>query len=192
MAAAILLLIGMLGFLSLNHLKHQANLIVNDTLPGLSYAGEANAYIVDASRTLLYVMDKDPQKRQEILQQIDAFGARTTKYLTLYRQSIYGDEDWTNFEALIRERDRYIQVRQRILSLANQGKENEALVVYNESLLPIHKSVKEAGDRLFEYNMRQGEARGQKIMAFCTVTQIILGVASVLIFIIGFFLGLFK
>ena len=191
-AAIILVLIGALGFLSLDHLKHQANLIVNDTLPGLSYAGEANAYIVDASRTLLFVMDKDPQKRQEILEQIDTFSTRTTKYLTLYRQSIYGDEDWTNFQALIRERARYIQVRQRILNLASQGKENEAMVVYNESLLPIHKSVKDAADKLFEYNMRQGEARGKRIMAFCTVTQIVLGVASVLIFVIGFFLGLFK
>ncbi len=191
-AALILVLIGALGFLSLNHLKRQAGLIVNDTLPGLSYAGEANAYIVDASRTLLFVMDKDPQKRQEILEQIDTFSARTTKYLTLYRQSIYGDEDWTNFQVLIRERARYIQVRQRILNLASQGKENEAMVVYNESLLPIHKIVKDAADKLFEYNMRQGEARGKRIMAFCTVTQIVLGVASVLIFVIGFFLGLFK
>jgi len=191
-AALILFLIGMLGFLSLNHLKHQADLIVNDTLPGLSYAGEANAYIVDASRTLLFITDKDPQKRQEILQQIDIFSTRTTRYLTMYRQSIYGDEDWTNFQALIRERDRYIQVRQHVLSLASQGRENEALAVYNESLVPIHKSVKDAADKLFEYNMRQGQARGKKIMAFCTVTQIVLGVASVLIFIVGFFLGLFK
>jgi methyl-accepting chemotaxis protein len=123
---------------------------------------------------------------------IDAFSARTTKYLTLYRQSIYSDEDWTNFQALIRERGQYIKIRQRILTLANQNKETEALAVYNESLLPFHKRVKEAGDKLFEYNRHQGELRGKRIMAFCTVTQIVLGVASILIFVIGFFLGLFK
>ena len=191
-AAIILLLIGATGFLSLNHLKHQADLIVNDTLPGLSYAGEANAYIVDAARTLLFITDKDLEKRREIQRQIDAFNARTTKYLALYRQSIYSDEDWAIFQALIRDRGEYVHVRQRILNLANQGRETEALAVYNGALLTIHKQVKEDADKLFEYNMRQGQIRGKRIMAFCTATQIALGIASVLIFAVGFFLGLFK
>jgi glycosyltransferase involved in cell wall biosynthesis len=191
-AGAILLLVGMLGFISLDHLKNEAALIVDDTLPGLSYSGEANAYIVDASRTLLFVTDKDADRRKKIQDDINVFSARTTKYLLLYRNSIYTEEDRTNFQKLIQMRSQYIQIRNRVLGLAKAGRENEAIVLYNNSLMPAHSEVKKAGDKLFEYNMRQGQERGKKIMAFCTVTQVVLAVASVLIFAIGFFFGLFK
>jgi hypothetical protein len=191
-AIAILLLVGTIGFLTLNHLKTQASLIVNDTLPGLSYAGEANAYIVDASRTLLFVTDKDAGRRRQIHDDIDSFGARTTRYLALYRNQIFGEEDRTNFEHLVEMRGKYLEIRDRILNLAAAGKENEALIVYNESLMPMHSEVKKAADKLFEYNMKQGQLRGQRIMRLCTITQIVLGLVSVLVFALGFFFGLFK
>ncbi len=188
----ILLLVGMIGFLSLNHLKHQASLIVEDTLPGLSYAGEANAYIADSSKTLLYITEKDPARRKEIRGEMAALSTRTTKYLTLYRTAIFSEEDATNFQSLVQLRDSYIHVRNHVLDLADTGRETEALHVFSDSLIPVHAQVKKAGDRLFEYNMEQGRERGGRIMTFCTVTQVVLGVASVVIFAIGFFFGLFK
>jgi len=191
-AATTLLLIGTLGFLSLSHLKHEAALIVHDTMPGLSYAGEANAYIADSSRTLLYVTEKDPARRRQIREQMNVLSSRTSKYLSLYRQSIFSDEDVANFQSLVQIRNSYIRVRNQVLELADAGRETEALAVFNESLLPAHAEVKKAGDHLFEYNMKQGRDRGQRIMTFCTVNQIALGVASVVIFLLGFFFGLFK
>jgi glycosyltransferase involved in cell wall biosynthesis len=192
MATFILLLVGSLGFMSLDHLKHQASLIVSDTLPGLSYAGEANAYIVDAARTLLFVTDDDPARRKKIRGEINTLSARTMNYLMLYQNQIFSDEDETNFQALIQTREKYVRVRDRILDLAASGQEKEALAVYNDQLMPAHNQVKNAADKLFEYNMRQGQARGKRIMAFCTFTQVVLAAASVLVFAIGFFFGLFK
>lgn len=187
-----LILVGAIGFLSLNHLKHQASLIVDDTLPGLSYAGEANAYIADSSRTLLYIAAKDPERRKQIRDEMGVVSARTTKYLDLYRTAIFSEEDATNFQSLVQIRTSYIRVRNHILDLADTGRDTEALEVFNTSLLPAHAQVKKAGDKLFEFNMEQGKVRGKKIMLFCTVTQIVLGVASIVIFAIGFFFGLFK
>src|SRR4029077_9319461 len=43
-----LFLIGALGFFSVSRLKDDARSIVNDTLPGLSYAGEANSSLAQA------------------------------------------------------------------------------------------------------------------------------------------------
>jgi hypothetical protein len=191
-AAIVLMLIGALGFVSLNILKQQASLIVHDTLPGLSYAGEANAYIGDASRTLMFITDEDPEHRKQIREDMTGFSARTTKYLNLYRTQINTEEDSTNFQALIHLRSSYIHIRNHVLDLASQGKEKEALVIFNETLMPAHLQVKKAGDRLFEYNMEQGRERGERIMKFCTMTQVLLAVASVVIFAVGFFLGLFK
>jgi glycosyltransferase involved in cell wall biosynthesis len=187
-----LLLVGTIGFLSLSRLKHQAELIVSDTLPGLSYSGEANAYIADSSRTLLYITEKDPARRKQIRGEMGTFSARTTKYLTLYRAAIFSKEDETNFQSLVQIRNSYIHVRNHVLELADAGQETEALSLFNDSLIPAHSQLKKAGDKLFEYNMEQGRVRGERIMTFCTITQIALGAASVAIFALGFFFGLFK
>src|SRR5262249_533241 len=140
----------------------------------------------------MFIIDKNPDRRRQIKEDIATFSARTTKYLNLYRTQIYTEEDATNFQSLIQIRASYIHVRNRVLELASQGKETEALAGFNESLLPADAQVKKAGDKLFEYNMDQGRVRGERIMRFCTITQVALAVASVVIFAVGFFLGLFK
>ena len=60
------------------------------------------------------------------------------------------------------------------------------------SMLEEYQRYKEAGDRLFEYNMRQGKERGQAIMRVCTATQWVVAGIGVAIFILGFVIGLFK
>jgi hypothetical protein len=188
----ILLLAGGLGYVSVSQLKRNADLIVNDTLPGLSFGGQANAYLADASRTLLLIVTENPGRRQAIRQEIQALSQRTSGYIEKYKNSIFEAEDRANYQALLKERADYIQIRERVIELAFAGKKDEALALYDESLVPAHKRVKSAGDKVFEYNMRQGETRGRSIMAICTATQIIVTVVSVVIFIAGFFIGLFK
>lgn len=188
----ILLLAGGLGYLSVSQLKRNAELIVNDTLPGLSFGGQANAYLADASRTLQLIVTENPADRQKIRDEINTLSQRTTGYLEKYKNSIYEAGDRASYQALLKERADYIQIRERVIELALAGKKAEALALYNESMVPEHKRVKSAGDQIFEYNMRQGEARGRRIMAICTATQIVVAVVSVVIFITGFFIGLFK
>lgn len=188
----ILFIAGGLGYISVSRLKHNAQTIVEDTLPGLTYAGAANAYVADASRTLLLIVMDDPQRRKEIREEINTLSQRTTGYLGDYEKQIYSNEDRTNFQSLIEKRNDYIKIREQVIELAMQGNKDQALALYEESLVPAHKTVKQAGDKLFEYNMRQGQERGRQIMAICSVTQIAVAVVSVAIFLIGFFIGLFK
>jgi hypothetical protein len=183
---------GAVGYLSLSQLKKNAHAIVEDTLPGLSDAGAANAYLGDASRTLLLIVTEDPAKRQEIVGEINTLAGRTTTYLKDYDQSIYSSVDRTNFQALVDERANYTKVRDSVIALALAGQKDEALSNYVEVMLPAHKRLKLAGDRLFEYNMQVGADRGRRIMTLCTITQIGLTVGTVLIFMVGFFIGLFK
>jgi methyl-accepting chemotaxis protein len=191
-SSVILFIAGVLGYISLSELKHTAKSIVDDTLPGLSYAGAANAYVADAARTLMLVVSDDPQRRKENRDEINSLSQRTTTYLAAYSKQIYSDEDRTNFQALMAERKVYIKVREQTIELALAGKKNEALALYENTLVPAHKRVKAAADKLFEYNMREGQERGRKIMQMCTVTQIAVAVVSVIIFLTGFFIGLFK
>jgi glycosyltransferase involved in cell wall biosynthesis len=192
LALLALLLVGGWGFLSVSELKHEARQIVDDTLPSLSFAGQANAYIVDASRTLLYITTDDPAERTKVRNEIDELSLRTTHYLDEYSQAIFTSEDRTNFDNLVEMRKEYIRIRENVLDLATAGKRQEALARYRDSLLPMHSKVKAASDKLFAYNMEEGRERGKKIMSICTVTQVVLAVTSVLIFLMGFFIGFFK
>ena len=188
----VLTLAGAFGYLSLSKLRHNAQLIVEDTLPGLSFAGEANAYLADATRTLLVVVTEDPVQQRAIRDEITTLSARTTKYLDQYGSQLDSVEDRANYETLIKERKAYFDIREQVLELAIAGKKSEALKLYTEAMMPEHKRVKNAGDTLFEYNRHQGEVRGREILARCTVTQITVAILSVVIFMAGFFIGLFK
>jgi len=181
-----------LGYFSVSQLKKNARSIVDDTLPGLSDAGAANAYLGDASRTLLLIVTEDPQKRTQILGEITNLSQRTTGYLSDYSTQMYSDEDRKNFQTLVTERNNYNAIRDHVVALALAGQKEAALSNYDALMMPSHKRLKAAGDVLFDYNMKEGAARGHRIMTLCTYTQISLAVGSVVIFLLGFFIGLFK
>jgi hypothetical protein len=188
----ILFTAGGLGYISVSRLKRNAKAIVEDTLPGLTYAGAANAYVADASRTLFLIVIDDPKHQTEIHDEIETLSQRTTGYLDEYRKTIYSEDDRANYDALMSERQAYIKVRNAVINLAIAGKKQEALALYESSLMPAHKRVKQAADKIFEYNMQEGKQRGEEIMSICAVTQIGVGILCVLTFLIGFFIGLFK
>ena len=194
LAAAViaLLLIGSFGFGSLALLKQKANQIVKDTLPGLAYAGQANAHLADAYRTLLFVTTDDRQRREQIRNEMSLLAERTRGYLEKYQSSIYTKEDQANFEAVTTLRKEYDRIRDQVLALAATGKKDEAIAMFNESLMPKQAAVKRAGDKLLDYNMRLGETRGRDIMTICSGTQLAVAAVGMVIFILGFFIGLSK
>lgn len=188
----VLLLIGTLGFLSLSRLKHVAGEIAHNTLPGVSLAGRANAYLADASRVMLYILADEPAQRGEIRKEIDQLSARTSGYLNEYRKGIHSPEQQALFDKLVAERNEYILIRNAILEVAAVGQDEEAIQQVKQVLLPVHKRIKAAGDDLINFDIQEGEARSKEIMTTCTLTQIIVAVMGVLVFVVGFIIGLFR
>ncbi len=192
-AVAGMLLVGTLGFLSVQSLKTDAGKIVNDTLPGLSYAGAADASLAQGfNRTLLFLICEDQQRAAKLRGEIEDFSQTTTQHLTNYQNSIYDDKDRRQFNLLWERRREYIEIRTRVFALADGGRKAEALAVCEKELTPAYVRYKESADRLFDYNMRQGQSRGKNILVACTVTQLIVAAIVVSIFVIGFLIGLFK
>ena len=187
-----LLLVAALGVLTLIALKGEARLIVTDTLPGLSYAGEANAYLADSTRTLLFIVTKEAETRAKLHKEISALSGRTSDYLERYMASILSEDERSKYMAVVGARAEYFVVRNRVLALAEAGRVEEALAQFKEALIPTQTRVKQAGDGLLEFNRHQAEQRGQRIMTICTVTQIVVAGAFVVIFFVGFLVGLFR
>jgi len=191
LSAVWLLLIGTLSFLSLGFLKSKARSITEDTLPGLTYAGAANANLAQAfNRTLVLLMTDNPQEKARAIEEIEKFSDRTTALLVLYKNAIASKEDAALFADLLKQRTRYLEVRQKTLALAEQNQRQEAAAMCQTELLPAFYRYKEAGDRIFEYNMREGQARGEGILAVCTATQYLVAGIGISIFVAGFMIGL--
>ncbi len=191
--AAVLLLIGALGFLPVSYLKNQAGQIVKDTLPGLSYAGEVNANMAKAfSRTLLLLLTDNAKQRAQIQKEIESFTQVTTLRLDAYKKQIFTREDQALFDKVLERRAEYLAIRDRATALVESDHRQEGIAVYKAELLPAYGRYNEACDNLFGYNMRQGESRGQTIMTVCTVAEFVVAGIAILLFVLGFLFGLFK
>jgi len=184
-------LIATLGFLSMGHLKKQARAITDDTLPGLSFAGAANATLAQAfNRTLMLLLSDNPQQRAQLQKEIESFSQKTTAYLEAYKQqSINSSEDREQYNELLKRRAEYFRVREKTLALATMNKRREAVALYNAELAPAYQRYKEAGDKLFAYNAQQGQDRSRSILEGCTITQIVVTAVGLLVFVIGFAFG---
>ncbi|MFO1515222.1 MAG: glycosyltransferase [Verrucomicrobiota bacterium] len=189
---SILLLIGLVGFVSLNHLKGIASDVAADTLPRLALAGRANAYLADANRTITYIFSDSPTERVQLRQAILDLSARTTGFLEKYGDTIGADSDRNLYQDLLEERKVYLQLRTAVLELADSGQRDAAVKMYTGVLLPAHNRVKAAADNLFNADIQRGELRSKQIMNACILTQITVALIGVSVFVLGFFFGLFR
>ena len=183
------LLVGMLGFFALAGLKREAVRIAEDTLPGLSYSGAAMAYLAELSHPLNYLVVNNAEQRSQLRSQIIELSQRTSENLEKYRKTIDSAADQAQFDALVAAREEFFRLRDQTLALADSGKQSEALLLYNKSVVPAQARVRAAGDKLFEFNMRDGQTQSRRIVSICNYTQLAVVVVCIVIFVVGFFFG---
>lgn len=189
----ILLLVGTLGFISTNFLRSKARELVEDNLPSLSFAGAANANLAQGfNRTVLLVVTDDAQRRAQLEAEIKEFTRLTSKYLNDYEKQISNPADRQRFAQLQQSRDEYIQLRDHVIEQAKQGERATALAEINAKLLTAYDRYKDAGEAVLAYEIAEGRNRGQTIMRVGAVTQIVVVGISLILFLLGFFIGLFK
>jgi len=190
--ALVLLIVGGIGFIVVRQLKIDAAKIVEDTLPGLVYAGQINAELSENfARTLSVINSDSPEERELYLKRIDEGSKRVRDSLEAYRPTIFEEEERQIFDRLISARDKYRDVRRRAFDLVNEGKRTEALKLFESEVLPAYTFQKEAGEALFDYNVRQSVERGRHIETVCRTTQWLVAAICVAIFVGGFFTPFF-
>jgi hypothetical protein len=195
LAAGLILLvvIGAAGFLSIEILKTNTRLIVDDTLAGLSDSSLANANIVEGfNRTVMTVMSDSPADRARYRREADSYNQNVNASIASYSRSVFTAEDLSNYNALLRSRRNYLEIRKEVLALLDHQDEGRARVVFKTSLLPAYRIYKSTTERVIKYNADEGRSRGEIIMQICSVTQVVIAGASIALFVMGFLLGLFK
>lgn len=192
-SAAILFIIGTLGFLSMNVLKNNAKLIVEDTMPGLSGAGTANSTLAEGfNRTLLVLMAETPEDRTAYRKELDTFGEQTSQSLTGYERARFTPVELNLYNQVLDRREKYLIARQHVLDLVDHQQRTEALQACNNSMLPAYLEYKTEAEKLLKFNTHQGSSRGETILKVCTITQFAVAGIGVMLFVAGFAIGLFK
>lgn len=184
----VLLLIGGTGFFLVWQLKTVAGIVVDDTLPGVEYAGQIDSELSENFvRSLLVINTDSPEERDQHLKDISQGSAKVDASMDGYRQSIFEKEDQEMFDRLVTTRNNYRAIRQRVFDLVREGKRNEGLQLFESQLLPAYTAQKEVGNALFDYNVKQGQSRGVRIETLSRRTEWIMAVICMGMFLGGFF-----
>jgi len=185
----VLLAIGGTGFFIIWRLKNDAAGIVEDTLPGLVYAGQLNSELSENFNLTLQVMNSNsPDEQYQYLKKISEGRARVGQGMDRYRRaSRFEGEDRELFDRLVTLREKHRAIRQQVFDLVKEGRQKDALQLFESELRPLYTAQKVTTQALFDYNVRQGQSRGERIETGCRWTEWIVAILCAGTFLVGFF-----
>lgn len=79
-----------------------------------------------------------------------------------------------------------------MFALVDSEQREAAVARCQTDLVPAFERYSEAVKRPADYNIQQGRERGQAIQLACRVTQWVVGGIVALLFMAGFFIGLYR
>lgn len=188
---AVIAIVAVAGYFSVNFLKRDATLIVDRSLPKLATIGEANKSLASAYNHLLLILTSENQEqRSRFSSALTESSNETTRCLERYKSLMTeDDQDKQIFEDLVRLRENYLTIRGEVMELSDKGDHATALKIFRDNLRTAFEKYHAAGEKLLAYNIQQGEARGTQISTICTLTQVLISFMAVIIFLGGFILG---
>jgi hypothetical protein len=166
---------------------------VEDTLPGLADAGAANSSLAESfNRILLMLMARTPGECAGYRKELNVFNELTSQSLQRYTQAAFAPEEQILYNHLIEERQKYLGIREQVMTLIEQKQQAQAMALCKDSLLPVYLDYKSTAEKLLKFNVLQGQSRGETILGICTVTQYVVAGIGILLFVTGLLIGLFK
>lgn len=186
---AVFLAVAGAGGLAVQKLNETSKKLVVDTLPGLVEAGLAAEQIHENRRLMREMLSPHTAaERLEMIGLVETNGADS--HWHTYADYIFEPEDRQNYAAMLLIRSNYQQTYPPFFALVKVGKLAEATAYFNGEQRRLFQSYVASAKTLFEYNVRQGRARGQIILEATRYAPLAVGVLCVLIFIFGLALGL--
>ena len=171
--------------------KRHAGLIVNDSLHGLTSSSQAGAIISDGFvEFTLALATSDRVTRDHCISQIEEISRNVDAQLKLYEGAIDNPQEVGNYKELVDSRMVYRKTRKQVLELLQQGKQSEAVQLYQGAGLKEFVAYKAAIDRVMEYAAAEATKRGQDIIHLCNVLMILQGLLLVFFFIYAFYVPL--
>ena len=188
-ATAIFLGVAGVGWVTVRGLHETSRMLAVDTLPGLTDAGLAEERLNDNRRNMRDMLS--PHSAAELGQMLLQVRTNSTDALWRdYANSIFEPEDRQNYQSMMLVRSNYLLGCERYLDLVSSGKMDEASAVFNGELARSFRGYNSAAKDLFDYNVRQGQARAERIQTSLRYAPLAVAVVTVMVFLFGLILGL--
>ncbi len=184
----VLLCVGAMGYWIAGGAKAKAILFREDTLQTLTYCAELNSYQAEGyARVLLQIETDDPQQRAAYHEEAHAYREKIDVVLKSYEKMIspIEPEERRAFDKFVAMREKYRAIARQVISLANDGKNDEARKLTEASLVDAYRDYTKAGDDFFNYEVATGYQRSIDIERACIKSQILTGCICVVIFLAG-------
>jgi len=182
-----LVVVGAVGFFTVDQIRTESEKIVDNTLPAVTCAGQINAYQAENfNRALLVITADNPGDRAAYRREVDDTDQIVDENMAQYQRLIQTDDGLRIFNTLILDRSEYNRSRQAAFALAESGRRDEALSLLKTSLWPAYEKYTKTGDVLFDYSIQQGDLRGRGILSVCNTTRILVAMIGISVFIVGF------
>lgn len=183
---AIFIIVGAGSVLSINHVKREVSQIVDDTLPGLMYAGKINSYISENFIRLLIIMrPESPEERARYRHEIEDTGNKIDDAVARYEGAIRSENDRQNLVTMLAKRKQCRIVRNQLIALTETGDRDEIQRFFTSQFLPSYTEYVKAAETVFHYNFEEGGQRGRRIIGVCNTATWLIAILSIGVFAVG-------
>lgn len=191
--ALALLLVAVLGFVSVGHLKREAQQILTTDLPSLRQVNVINAGMEAGFKgALLYLLSETPEQRQELRAKIEQGNLGTESNLATFSRLLVGSAERQQFAEMIQRRQEYVAVRNRIMTLVDDHRPVEAFALSQSALVPTFQKYSRLVEQLLDRQLHDLQTRSEQMVALCTLTQVVAAVVAVVLFTLEFVFGFLK
>ncbi len=172
-------LFGAVGFWTVGRIKEEAQQFSDTAVRTLARAGEINSYQAEGyARTLQLLSARTSEERTAIHADISLFSQRMDRVLTEYSASVSGDDARRRYEGFAEKRKRYREIRNQVIALSDQGREDDAMALARGDLAAAYREYTNAGDVLFEEDVAAAVTHATRIREVCMISQIVAAVVA--------------
>ncbi len=188
LACVIFLLVAGTAWYVVLELHDTSRKLVVDTLPGLVDTGLAEERMNDNRRVMLNLLA--PHTPAERAQLVELVRTNTAEPLWRdYARSIDGDSERVKYQTMMLSRSNYLADCEQFYGLIAAEKTNEAAVLFSGDLSRKFKTYNDAAKAMFNYNVREGIGRGERILRAARYAPWVMGGFCVLVFFSGLLIG---
>ncbi len=182
----VLLVVAGACLFSVSGLKREVTHLVQQTIPGIQYAAQADSLACDGYiRCLNLVSASPPPDLSGSINEMEQASRQIDVYLEKYRNTIFDNEDQTNYAQVKSIRDDYLRRREIFFAMLQQRHHDEALHYLKSGVTPVYNDFSQSMGRMFDHKVKLGEIRRNQVMLLSFITPIVVGILFVLLFVLG-------
>jgi methyl-accepting chemotaxis protein WspA len=183
---------GIIGYLQIQEIKFQAEIVENDTTPDMQFASEfSTAWGRRYSLLQSYVLASDPGGMRAVEERLQTNRALLDRLSKLQEARAKDEGDKEHFSKLTELEAPYRAAESEVMSISLADRDEEARVLLQARLNPIYDQLQNALLQWVDYNKQQANQATHRITETGTATQIGMMILVIVVLILALGCGYF-